>query len=433
LLVEQALALVRQLRQACPNAPHGQVLAQAELVTLAQGRQGSRQALQAVLHDTAAPAEKKGAPERVGPCQAVRQSKGQAERTALTAAGLVTLRRRYLVCPACGSGCHPRDGWLGREGFLSPQARRLICLAAASWSFDRASALLEALCGLRVSDTTIRAAAVAAGSEVRTWQRDSEAPAVLFGAAQGDVEFSTDGTSVNTLQGWRAMRLAIFAKRPRGPAATPAQWDDRELPTLAVRVLFGGLWTAEQFGPPGRAWAGRLGIRQTAAITVLADGARWIGNPVEQNWPGASGVLDIYHASEPLYAAAQVLYGEEAAEVSAWVQSRRQTLLGGGVTALAVALRAQERGLRWVAQRGALAALRDYLGPPVSPRAYAERLRQGQSLGSGMVEGACQTVVGKRRKQTGARWRMRHAERMVALCGLLYSALWDEFWGPSKN
>ena len=345
----------------------------------------------------------------------------------------MTLRRRYLVCPACGSGCHPRDGWLGLEGFLSPQARRLVCLAAASWSFDRASSLLEELCGLRVSDTTIRAAAVAAGSEVRAWQRNSEAPAALFGAAEGDVEFSTDGTGVNTLHGWREMRLAIFAKRPRGPAATPAQWDERELPAPAVRVLFGGLWAAEQFGPQWRAWAGRLGIGQTEEITVLADGARWIWNQVEQNLPGAAGVLDIYHASEHLYAAAKVLYGEGAADVSAWVESRRQTLLCGGVAALEAELTVQARGLRSVSKRGALTELRAYLRPHVPHSGYAERLRQGQSIGSGMVEGACKTVVGKRLKQTGARWRVRHAERMVALCGLLYSDLWDEYWTPSKN
>lgn len=345
----------------------------------------------------------------------------------------MTLCRRYLVCPACGSGCHPRDAWLGLEGFLSPQARRLVCLAAASWSFDRASALLDELCGWRVSDTTIRAAAVAAGAQVRAWQRDSAAPAALFAAAAGDVEFSTDGTSVNTRQGWREMRLAIFAKRARGPAATPEQWDERDLPKPSARVLFGGLWTAEQFGPQWRAWASRLGIRQTDTITVVADGAKWIWNQVAQNLPGAAGVLDIYHASEHLYAAAKRLHGEGAAEVPAWVEARRQTLLHGGVTALDVELAGQERGLRARKKRRAVEELRDYLGRHTEHSDYKGRLQQGQSIGSGLVEGACKTVVGKRLKQTGARWRVRHAERMVALCGLLYSDLWDEYWTPSKN
>jgi len=221
----------------------------------------------------------------------------------------VARRRRYRACPACGAGCHPRDGWLGLEGFLSRQAQRLARLAAASWSFDRASALLEEFCGLRVSDTTIRACAVATGGRMRQWQRADPAAARAFAAAAGDIEFSTDGTSVNTLRGWREMRLAIFAKRPRGAAAGPRDWDQRDLPAPAVRVLFGGLWTAEQFGPQWRAWAGRLGITEAAGITVVADGARWIWRQAEQNLPGASGVPDIYHASEHLDGAAEVLYG----------------------------------------------------------------------------------------------------------------------------
>jgi hypothetical protein len=350
----------------------------------------------------------------------------------LTAAGLVTLRRRYLLCPACGAGAHPRDGWLGLEGFLSRQAQRLACLAAASWSFDRASALLEEFCGLRVSDTTIRACAVAAGGRARLWQRTSPAPAEAFAAA-GDIEFSTDGTSVNTLGGWREMRLAVFAKRPRGPAATPAQWDERALPAPAARVLFGGLWAAEQFGPQWRAWAGRLGIEEAAGVTVLADGAKWIWHQAERNLPGAAGVLDIYHASEHLHAAARALYGEGAAEGAAWVEARRRALLQGGATALGAELAAQERSLRSPRERQALAALREYLAPHAEHTGYAGRLGRGQSIGSGMVEGACKTVVGRRLKQTGARWRVRHAEQMVALCGLLYSDLWEEYWSPEQN
>jgi len=50
-----------------------------------------------------------------------------------------------------------------------------------------------------------------------------------------------------------------------------------------------------------------------------------------------------------------------------------------------------------------------------------------------MAEGACKAVVGKRRKPTGARWRVRHPERLVALCGLLYSDLWEEFWETTRN
>ena len=50
------------------------------------------------------------------------------------------------------------------------------------------------------------------------------------------------------------------------------------------------------------------------------------------------------------------------------------------------------------------------------------------SIGSGMVEGSCKTVVGRRLKQTGARWRVRRVERMASLCCLAYGNQWDAYW-----
>jgi hypothetical protein len=345
-----------------------------------------------------------------------------------TTSGEVRLRRRYFVCRSCGLGCHLADQWLGLEGSLSRHALRLATLAAASWSFDRASALLWEFCGLRLSDDTIRSHSLEAARQVRQWQRQTPVLGEAFQRAAGAVEFSSDGTSVNTLHGWREMRLAVFAKRVAGKPSKPAQWDSRTLPSPTCRVLFGGLWTAEQYGPQWRAWAGRLGIRQTEEITVLADGAKWIWNQVEQNLPGAQGVLDIYHAGEHLHGTAKVLFGEGACERSAWVEARRQTLLEGGSAALRGELQAEQDRSPTAAQRSSVQELLDYLEPHEGHTGYRERLARGQSIGSGMIEGACKTVVGKRLKQAGARWRVRHAERMAVLCGVLYGDHWDAYW-----
>ena len=153
-----------------------------------------------------------------------------------TATGAVRLRRRYFVCRACGLGAHPGDEWLGLHGSLSRQALRLATLAAASWSFDRASALLREFCGLSLSDDTIRSHSLETAGQARDWQRQTPVLRQDFQHAAGAVEFSTDGTSVNTLQGWREMRLAVFAKRVAGNPATPAEWDSRTLPTPSCRV-----------------------------------------------------------------------------------------------------------------------------------------------------------------------------------------------------
>jgi hypothetical protein len=58
---------------------------------------------------------------------------------------------------------------------------------------------------------------------------------------------------------------------------------------------------------------------------------------------------------------------------------------------------------------------------------YAERLAEGRSIGSGLIEGTIKTL-GLRIKARGARWVERNAECMVALVALSNSTLWDHYW-----
>jgi hypothetical protein len=60
LIVEQALAMVREMQQTATAAPDGRVLAQVEKVAMAQGRELTRKSLEAVLNDQAEEVEKKG-------------------------------------------------------------------------------------------------------------------------------------------------------------------------------------------------------------------------------------------------------------------------------------------------------------------------------------------------------------------------------------
>jgi hypothetical protein len=331
----------------------------------------------------------------------------------------VTLRRIAFACRACRARAHPLDERLGVDGPVSPQAQRLLCLAGAERSFERAARMLRELAGLSVCDNTVRKACDRHGRAVRAWQRDDPAAGAAFRAAEGDVEFQTDGTSVNTTEGWREIRLSIFAKRRRGEPITDLDaWDDQRLPAPTARVATAGIRTSDALGPQWRRAAARLGVNDTRAITVLADGAKWIWNQVERNLPGSAGVLDIYHASEQIHAAAAALHGEAEA-ARQWAEARRRALLESGAAGVLAELEA-------VAE--APSELVAYLAPHGDHTDYRRRLAEGRSIGSGLVEGACKTVVGRRLKQTGARWRVRRVERMASLCCALYGDQWDTYW-----
>jgi hypothetical protein len=352
---------------------------------------------------------------------------GCKSREVVTAAGTVKLRRVYYRCPRCRQGGYALDERLGIQGKYSPAARQLICLAGGSWSYDVAAERLEEMCGLVVSDTTVREVCQSEGAKMAVWQRMAPEVRTAFGSAPGDVEFTTDGAMVNTTEGWQEMKLGLFAKRPRGPAAAPHEWGDRELPPPSARVGFAAIEASDRFGTRWDQWAARLGVKDYSTITVLADGAKWIWEEARQNLPGSEGVLDIYHALEHVSQTAKALFGDGTDAARDWTNAARTALVERGWTGIDDHLR-QTPVPPDPAAAKALDGLRDYLGNHVSHLHYAQRLAQGRAIGSGQVEGACKNLIGRRLKQTGARWRVRRINRMASLCCLIYSHAWKPYW-----
>ncbi|MEZ5944345.1 MAG: hypothetical protein R3C18_23400 [Planctomycetaceae bacterium] len=344
----------------------------------------------------------------------------------LTQAGEISVSRIYLKCVKCGLGGHPVDEHFGIEGRCSRQAQQLICLAGASWSYDISSARLEEFCGLKVCDETIRHISQEHGAQANKWLRSDPEAVREFREAQGNIEFTTDGTSVNTIESWREMKVGIFSKCDSAEAATPAEWDSRTLPAPKVRVAFAAIEQSEDFGRRWKAWRKRLGLVDTSAITVVADGAKWIWQQQRQHLPEADGVLDIYHALEHIAATGNVLH-DAPQQVTHWNDQAKEILLSSGYRGIEEFVQRDFETLTDVQQSG-VNALLDYLAPHGRHLNYRQRLAKGQSIGSGQIEGACKNLIGRRLKANAARWRVRRVNRMAGLCSIMYTHHWKTYW-----
>ncbi len=250
-----------------------------------------------------------------------------------------------------------------------------------------------------------------------------------FGTATGDVEFTTDGTSVNTTDGWREVKLGIFSKRDRAQPAVPSEWGDRHLPKHNTCVAFAAIEASDQFGPRWKAWAKRLDLRAPSAITVLADGAKWIWEETQRNLVGSQGVLDIYYALKAVSETSKTLFGEGTPEAASWTSPLRTTLLERGWEGFEECWQHTRSPFPEASKQAtALQESRNDLGNHVSHMNYAERLKDGRSIGSGQIEGACKNLIDRRLKQTAARRRVRRLNRMAGLCSIMDSKQWNEFW-----
>ena len=344
----------------------------------------------------------------------------------MTSAGRVAPARRSLRCAACGATSHPLDDRLGLDGFLSPGATRLACLAAAGWSFDVAAARLEELAGVRLDDETIRrhvhraaAAAVA--------RRDEAPPRAAFDAAEGEAEFLADGVMAPTRDGWRELKLAVLLKRPAGEPAGPEDWAGRGLPRPAAAAAYVTLADCEAFAARWAGWAEGLGIDPAGPLTVLGDGAEWIWRAAAARFPAASQVLDVFHARQHVAAAAAALYGEGTAAAADWSEAAGRALLADGWPGLLDHVGATPAEGRAAAGRAGLDDMIAYFAKHTGRLGYYGRLRSGRSIGSGAVEGLARRM-GLRLKTPGRGWRADHVDGIAALVAAVDTPEWHDLW-----
>ena len=232
---------------------------------------------------------------------------------------------------------YPADEAVGITSRYTVGARRLAVKAGTITSFDRAAEHLEESCGIKLSDNTIRDLCQKEAVPMGRWQRTNPAANADFIAAEGDVEFTTDGTCVNTTEGWREMRVGIFAKRERGESVHPDQWAERKLPKPHTLVAFAGIENKETFRKHWEGRAKRLGVADEM-ISVLGDGAHWIWDAAALT-PCLAGVpafakrdevLDVYHGLENVSDCGKVLCGSGTEEYKTWQDETTLELLWNG-------------------------------------------------------------------------------------------------------
>lgn len=325
------------------------------------------------------------------------------------------------------------DDWAGLDAtHLTPRGRRLVVLAGSDHSFDLASDRLWRMCGVRVSDQTVRRACEQSGERAKAYLEQSDESARPVQQAPGQVECSLDGAKVNTTEGWREIRAVVVCKREPGEPADLKHWADRVLPEPTMSWSWAGVADSAQTGEQLRSMADRLGLGRGQGVSALADGAAWIWKQFKQHLPEHEGGLDVYHLLEHLHAAGRALHGQ-GDEAPRWAERERAALFRHGARRylldhLLPRVKQHRREAPGSDAAKALRSLLGYLWPHRGRLGYRDRLRRGLPIGSGQVEGICKNTLNARLRKNSPRWRLENADRMAALNCLHHSRLWERFW-----
>ena len=334
--------------------------------------------------------------------------------------GWITLHRAYYHCHDCGRSALPYDrtSGLGSEQ-LSPGLARACSLLAVDDSFERASVKIDELLGQNVSDTTIERVVMKVGS-VALQQQDQKLENFLSNRQFAESEVTpqrlyvaADGTTVHQTDGWHETKIGV------------AYWEN-ERKHRESRYI-GRFDNSETFGLHLWFEACNYGLREAEEIIFLGDGAGWIRNEKRKHFGRATFIIDWYHASEHIWDCGKALFGEGTKETEKWVRQHLDLLWDGWTKRLLDDLKQWRKRYRGN-KREAINTLIRYVSTNEEYMRYDVFRAKGYDIGSGSVEGACKSVVGKRLKQAGMIWTRAGSSAVLALRIRWLNDRWEQLW-----
>ncbi len=365
---------------------------------------------------------------------------GRRTKQVASVLGPLRLERAYYHCASCGHGYCPRDEHLSIENTsLSPALTRMVGTVGAMVSFQEGSELLTELAGVAVDTKQVERTAEALGKEIAADERRCTEPLDTLPLPQ-TLYLGMDGTGIPL----RAEELAgRIGKQPDGSAKTGEVklctiWSAESLDAEGTPIRDEGsvtysaalesacaLDTAATRSPfAQRVWreAARRRFCQAPRTAVLGDGAPWIWNIAEDQFPLAIQIVDRFHAKQHLSDLGKALYGPTTPRASQWAERRKEELDTGKFQALLTAIRRQVS-----CSEDARRCLH-YFQTNQHRMRYPEFHAQGLCTSTGVVEAGCKVAIGTRLKRTGMHWTVYGSNAIIALRCAKLSGRFQDFW-----
>ena len=384
--------------------------------------------------------------------------------------GAVTVTRTGYGTEGAAS-LHPLDGALNlpRETY-SHEVRRRVAVEAAKGSFEEGVKTLQAYTGAHVPKRQFEELVVRAAEDFDAFYEIRHACAEADPDTGPILVLTIDGKGV-------VMRPEDLREATRRAAATRADTLTARLGTgrrlhakrmacvAAVYTIDPFVRTPEEIFPAGprpveaqprprpqhkRVWAS---LEQTPdeVITAMFDEAdhrdprhqkTWValvdGNKTQirilrrlarQRNISLQIVVDVMHVAEYVWKAGLAFHAPDSPALDAWVRTRLLEVLRGHASQVAGGMRRSATlQVLSAADRKPVDACAGYLVTYAPYLKYHVALSAGLPIASGVIEGACRSLVNDRMGLTGARWSLVGADAVLQLRALRASDDFDDYW-----
>ena len=297
---------------------------------------------------------------------------------------------------------------------ISERMRCLLCLIGQSVVYEEGSELIKMMMGLEVCAPQIQRLCLHYGNSIDPLVKancEAVIPRLKETTEQEKVYVMVDGSMVYTREEqWRELKLGrIFTQSQ----VVNIHQNRRE---IMNSVYVSHLGSVHDFFPKFERYL--VGYKQKI---IIGDGAKWIWNWADDNYPGALQVLDFYHAKEKLVLFARHQFADETVR-SNWVKLQTDRLLNNQLENVLITLksiRARNSESKFAKQK-----VIDYYLEHDDRMQYKTYRDSGIMIGSGPIEAAHRSVIQQRMKLSGQKWSIKGAQAIANLRCYKLSGAW---------
>jgi hypothetical protein len=370
--------------------------------------------------------------------------------------GKVRLLRTHGWCSRCEKWCFPADRVLGlrEDSNASPLVQEMSALLVSKMPAEQAEALSLRVLGRSLSRSTLARQAHSQGQEAITVrQRLVEAPVVgppqsAWPLDQPPEPFTLviqiDAWNIRERDHWgqtQAMRrrkkelkrwhwvytatcFRLHHRCRKGPSKNKLRAIITERSYVATRGGTDDLMQQLYYEARAR------GLAQAQRVLVIADGAVWIWNLVEDRFKDAIQRLDLYHANTYLWAVANELHGAGTPEARLWVKPLLKQVRHDKVANVITHLRDLKPRLETAATAAADQAIEYYQNNKKRMK-YKDARRRAEPVGSGAIESTCRQLQ-CRMKRCGQFWSTAGDEALLCLEMFWRNHRWELLFPHAK-
>jgi hypothetical protein len=350
-------------------------------------------------------------------------------RTYITILGNIELNRQYYYDKKNKYGFFPvEEEHPILKDTCFPEVKEMICYTSILEPYASSQEILKKLSNLNISVAEIQKITKQIGGKLVEIEDNQIKDPVKYNPSKKKIEkmvVSMDGAMTNTKEGWKEVKSGVIFEFKNN-----TDKDGNILVDHYNKSYISRIEDSNSFGKRLKEEARRRHYLDVNELVVIGDGAPWIWDLADIDYPFSTQIVDWYHAKQHLFNLTKLIYGEvNNDESSEFINNLSDILYTGNVEKMNDEIHNKIMKLNISDNLEKLKKIQteiEYFKKNKTRMRYQVFRKKGYPIGSGVMEATCKQLVQIRLKRNGMKWTINGAHCILQLRCYYLSNRWNE-------